>query len=71
MKKITIVLTVIGLLAGIATFAFSVNLGYGIAGAHSDGTKMWKCSTASPTLWYTTCAKGTTPSAITSTTTTG
>ncbi|MBF0495760.1 MAG: hypothetical protein HQK58_04180 [Deltaproteobacteria bacterium] len=61
MKKLTMVLTIIGLLAGIATFVFAQAtypyLGYAICGVHSDGTKVWKCTTASPTLWYTTCTK--------------
>jgi hypothetical protein len=72
MKKLTMVLTVLGLLAGIATFVFSQNLGYGISGAHMDGTKNWKCTTAQPTLWYTTVTKGQGPaSGINSTTSTG
>ncbi|MBF0474392.1 MAG: hypothetical protein HQK59_00960 [Deltaproteobacteria bacterium] len=71
MKKLTMVLTIIGLLAGLATFVFSQNLGYGISGAHTDGTKNWKCTTSSPTLWYVTCSKGTVPTAVSSTSSTG
>ncbi|MBF0497777.1 MAG: hypothetical protein HQK57_02040 [Deltaproteobacteria bacterium] len=66
MKKIAMILTIIGLLAGIAAFVFSQNLGYGISGVHADGIKNWKCTTASPTLWYVTVPKGSAPMAVTS-----
>ncbi|MBF0550595.1 MAG: hypothetical protein HQK60_08670 [Deltaproteobacteria bacterium] len=71
MKKLTMILTIIGLLAGIATFVYSQQ-GYGISGVHTDGTKIWNCSTAQPTLWYTTCDKGAgAPSHIISTSSSG
>ncbi|MBF0497775.1 MAG: hypothetical protein HQK57_02050 [Deltaproteobacteria bacterium] len=71
MKKITMILIVIGLLAMIASFAFSQNLSYGIQGVHTNGTKKWACTTANPTLWYTVCDKGATAAKISTSITTG